>query len=331
MKFEHKYPDASIFDKFEFEDHSYVIKSKKLGKCKYCNAYTKWFDVKTDFNVCSEECNSSIWSKIKKIELDTVKRSEELLLPEGVNDWKDILIVVKDQLSYFEECIESLMHHTNNYHLYIWDNGSKSNVDDYIQKLISKCDLENDNWKITTIRSETNTGFIYPNNELVAIGESPYIILLNSDTRVFKNWDTTMIGFLKNNPDVAQVGYWGGYLGPDGKGFGGSNGWDVDYIPGWCFCINRQTYDQFGLFSDKLRFAYCEDSDFSLRLKESGKKIYALHSLLVHHHENKTVEEVRKEGIIDMRLTFEGNHAYMRDRWKDYLSNKRILLNESSK
>jgi GT2 family glycosyltransferase len=169
---------------------------------------------------------------------------------------------------------------------------------------------------------------VVPNNEMIALGESPYVVLLNSDTKVFENWDNTMIAFLKNNPEYAQVGYWGGHLNADGRGFGGANGERVDYIPGWCFCIPRETYDQFGLFDEHLKFAYCEDSDFSLRLKEGGKKIYSLYAPLVHHYQNKTVKQVEKEGELDLQATFDHNHSYFKNRWKEYLSKNRVLLDQ---
>jgi GT2 family glycosyltransferase len=138
-----------------------------------------------------------------------------------------------------------------------------------------------------------------------------------------------MISFLKNNKDFAQVGYWGGHLDNTGRGFGGSNGHDIDYVPGWCFCISRDTYKEFGLFSDELKFAYFEDSDYSLRLKEAGKKIYALYAPLVHHYQNKTVKTVEKEGTVNLRESFEHNHNYVQIRWKDYLENNRVMAKKN--
>jgi hypothetical protein len=337
MKFEQKYPDASSGDRFEFE-YSYVTKTPQLKPCRWCNSYTKWLDVLFQVNVCSEECNSTMWHQYRNdqkiqgtyenFEDHFSKIKEELKLgQENKEVWKDIIIVVKDQLSYFKDCIESIQKNSTNYHLYIWDNGSKKETQDYIESLVFKYNPEKDeNYAITTIRSEGNTGFIHPNNELIALGTSPYIILLNSDTKVFENWDNTMISFLSQNPDVAQVGYWGGHLDSSGRGFGGTNGYEIDYVPGWCFCISRNTYQEFGLFSEKLKFAYCEDSDFSLRLQEAGKKIYSLYTPLVHHYQNVTVKDVEKETEIDLKFTFDHNHNYIKERWKDYLSKNRAIL-----
>jgi GT2 family glycosyltransferase len=119
-------------------------------------------------------------------------------------------------------------------------------------------------------------------------------------------------------------------LDHEGRGFGGANGYDIDYVPGWCFCISRETYEQFGLFSNKLQFAYCEDSDYSLRLKEAGKKIYALYAPLVHHYQNKTVKDVEGEGQLDLRSSFDHNHAYVKERWKNYLENERVVLKKTN-
>lgn len=337
MKFEQKYPEASAGDRFEFE-YSYVTKTPKLGQCRWCACYTKWVDVLFQVNVCSEECNSIMWNQYRNdqktkgtydnFEEHFSKIKEEFQLGNShKNVWKDILIVVRNQLNYFKDCVESIQKNSTNYHLYIWDNGSQPETQNYIENLVSGYNPERDtNYQITTIRSERNTGFIYPNNELAALGTNPYIILLNSDTKVFENWDNTMIGFLEKNSDFAQVGYWGGHLDSTGRGFGGSNGCDIDYVPGWCFCISRKTYDEFGLFSNKLNFAYCEDSDFSLRLQEAGKKIYALHTPLVHHYQNVTVKDVEKECSVDLRATFDYNHNYIKDRWKDYLANNRVMV-----
>lgn len=337
MKFEYKYPAATSTDRFEFE-YSYVTKAPKLGCCSWCNCMTKWIDVIFQSHVCSEECGSKMWDHYRNdkettgaysnFEKHFEKVKEELQLAVGIEDaWKDIIIVVKDQLDYFKACIQSIRETTKNYHLYIWDNDSREDTARYIESLVREYDPEkHTDWKITTVRSENNTGFIHPNNELAAIGTSPYIIPLNSDTKVFENWDRTMIAFLENNRDVAQVGYWGGHLSADGQGFGGENGWEIDYVPGWCFCMRRSTYDQFGLFSNKLKFAYCEDADLSLRLKEAGYKIYALHASLVHHYQNKTVTEVHSEGKLDLRASFDHNHAYIKDRWKEYLATGRVLL-----
>jgi len=364
MKFEQKYPDASPSDRFEFE-YSFVTKTPTLGNCTLCDAFTKWIDVVFQVPVCSEECGGAMWAKYREDKeapynfdehFDAVK--EELKIAEEcpAELSKDIIIVVRDQLPYLKECIESIRQHTKNFHLYIWDNASGPETVAYIEGLMrERRDNPDLDWDVSTMRYNQNVGFIRPNNELVGWGESEYIILLNSDCKVFEYWDRALIGFLRKNRDVWQTGCWGGHMGSDGRGFGGDYGYEIDYIPGWCFCISRDLFrrkilprercvvdgieqggvsflslQQEGLFDPRLKFAYCEDADLSLRLKEAGGKIYALHAPIVHHYQNKTIKVVKEEGEVDVKSSFADNHEYMRVRWKDYLETGRVLLSKDT-
>jgi GT2 family glycosyltransferase len=238
----------------------------------------------------------------------------------GVPDSKDILIVVHDQLDLTKKCIESIYENTQHFTLYLWDNNSMAPTREYLEDVARK------NSNVVLVQHPDNIGFIKPNIELLKKGSSTYVILLNSDTEVRKGWDTALIGWLKHHPKCKQVGYEGGVLEADGKG---SNkvwsGADIDYVCGWCFCVERYTTKWYGFFDNyNLSFAYGEDSDYSLRLKNAGLDIYALHLKLVKHVGNATSKEVQKE--LDTSASFEQNHAYIRKRYADYLKTKRVLL-----
>jgi GT2 family glycosyltransferase len=228
------------------------------------------------------------------------------------NSSKDILIVVHNQLDFLKQCIQSVEQHTSNYHLFIWDNDSNQETQNYIQSL-----------DCTWIRCQENLGFGLPNDFLAAMGSSDYLILLNSDTQVFAGWSEAMLGFLQAHPGCAQVGYMGGLLDETGRGGRIAWGHDIDYIMGFCTCMRRSDYEIYGLFDPQFRFAYCEDADLSLRIKQKSS-IYALHLLLVHHYENKTIKSVHQEGSIDIQATFEQNHSLLRERWADYLENRKM-------
>ena len=216
---------------------------------------------------------------------------------------KDIIIVVHNQLDYLVRCIHSIRSNTERYKIYVWDNNSD---EDTARWLSSQTDIR-------CVRHHENIGFIKPNNALIRLGDSPYVICLNSDTEVVKGWDSAMISQIQKN-GFSQVGYIGGRLNSKGRGYQFGFGENIDYIPGWCFCIPRLVYERHGLFDeDNLCFAYCEDSDFSMRLTESGCRIYALHLGLVIHHENKTIKEVMK--TTDCNSTYERNHDFMARRW----------------
>jgi len=225
----------------------------------------------------------------------------------------DIIMVVRGQFPYVKQCVESIQKNTRNgYHLYLWDNGSDEITAKYLQSLAQE---EN----VTLHREEENIGFLIPNNRLVELGSSPYIILINSDCEVREGWAGFLTDWLKDNPNCEQVGYLGGYLDETGRGVSCGQGGSVDYICGHCFCISRKFYEEFGLFDEEnLNFAYCEDSDFSMRIRESGKDIHALHLDMVVHYGNKTAIPVLTENP-ELNKIIENNHAYLRKRWGKYL------------
>lgn len=235
------------------------------------------------------------------------------------NKAKDIIIIVKDQPHLVKNCIESILKHTENFNLYIWDNASEQETKDYLKTVPAK----------VLHTSETNCGFLEPNNRLAELTESPYIILLNSDTEVKANWDKLMLGWLESHPDTKIVGYAGCLLNEEFKGGEIAFGYDIDYVPGWALCMSRDTYNQFGVFDEKhLHFGYGEDSDLSLRVKEAGHKIYALYAELVIHYENGAFkknsqnEEFRKW----FSTIFKANHDYLKSKW----GNRGLTIRELS-
>lgn len=246
--------------------------------------------------------------------MDIEKIKQELIDSDlAENCQKDILIVVHDQLDYIKNCIESILKNTKNFNLHVWNNASKKPTSDYLKDLKNK--------KIINLyESNENMGFILPNNIMAQKTQADYLILINSDCEVYKNWDTVLIGSLIKNKNIAQIGYLGGKLNKKGQGYKGVyGGFEADYICGWCFCIPRSIYKKFGLFDSKnLKFAYFEDSDFSLRIREAGYAIYVCYAGdLVRHYGNKTVFNVLNEKDISNEL--KNNQNYIIKRWSNYL------------
>jgi hypothetical protein len=246
------------------------------------------------------------------------KIKQELLDADfAENIEKDILIVVHNQYDYIKNCIKSIFENTDKFNLFIWNNNSDDQTSEYLNKINKKYD------NIKLYESKENLGFIIPNNRMIKDTNSPYIILLNSDTIVSNLWDKVLIGSLENNKEVAISGFCGGILDKEGKGYDYAFGFDCDYICGYCMCFPKAVYQEFGLFDEEnLKFAYFEDSDFSLRVKEKNRKIYACHSHeLVHHFGNKTTFELLSKNKFPFP-EIENNSNYFKKRWAKYLSKK---------
>lgn len=226
---------------------------------------------------------------------------------------KDILVVVRNGYEYVRNCVESIFRNTKNFNLYLWDNASSSKTANYLNDLAA-------HQNVKLHRSEINEGFIIPNNRMAAESRSEWVIFLNSDTEVLPRWDEVLIGVLKNNSEVRQVGFGGGLLGENCEPRGRGEGENVDYVFGYCFCLHRKTIEEIGLFDEEnMQFAYCEDSDLSLRIRERGWRIRSCYSEdLVRHYGSKTTQEVIKEDN-RVELCAKENLAYLRKRWKEFL------------
>ena len=201
------------------------------------------------------------------------------------------------------ELIKSLREiNYKNYRIIIVDNGSE--ILDY-KKL--KC-IEEDS---IIIRSDINLGFSGGNNIGIkrAIEEgSEYILLLNNDTTVEKDFLLTLVESIKRNDadvvcpkilnyyDKRIINYAGGDIIPYkgavniyGLGEYDSKKYDVckevTFAHGCCMLISREALIACGGLEDSY-FLYFEDTDLSAKLKAIGKKIIYEPKALVYHKES---------------------------------------------
>ena len=56
MKFEEKFSDVQSNEKVVCEEDIVLMKSKGLGVCSVCGCITRWIDLNSKSNICSEEC-----------------------------------------------------------------------------------------------------------------------------------------------------------------------------------------------------------------------------------------------------------------------------------
>jgi GT2 family glycosyltransferase len=211
----------------------------------------------------------------------------------------DILVVVKDEYQHTKRFLQSLSKTTDNYKLYIWDNGSKKPTSSLLKKSNPHC----------LIRSEENLGFIKPNNALFKKCTSQYTILLNNDTILSPGWKEAMIGYLQNNPNTGVIGYQGGFLNSDFIGHKFGSGANIDYVCGWALCFENKLTNE--LFDENLEFAYGEDSDFCLTMKSKGFDCYALSLQYIHHIGNATSKKHHD------KPAFVKNHLYLKEKWRN--------------
>jgi len=193
-----------------------------------------------------------------------------------------ILILNYNTLEFLKKNILSICKQTKkNFEIIILDNGSRNNEISKIKKFLQEKKIKN----ITLFYSTKNLGYAEGNNKLSRLSSGKYLIFLNSDILLSKN-------FIKKITD--QIGnkkkyIWGGNM----KNFNKVNllpkdkfmttdiflnptvGKKENYIDGANLIINKNDFFKLGMF-DKDYFIYQEDIDICIRALLNGFKLVTL-------------------------------------------------------
>ena len=165
--------------------------------------------------------------------------------------------------------------------------------------------------KFVSIQNATNIGLPRAWNQGLEQASGDYILVLNPDTRLPKDFFTKAISYLESHPDVGILSP--KFLDPDGTPQGsvfpepsvisaireywlGQKGAFEKYVPqttvpisvnsttGACLFFSRQTLKKVGPFTEKV-FMYFEDHDFCRRVRQAGLKIVFHPDIqIIHEH-----------------------------------------------
>lgn len=193
-------------------------------------------------------------------------------------------------------CLNSVLKTTyKRFKVYVVDNGSDNNETVAMKKVIKSR-------KCTYIRFSKNYGFTGGNNRVMRNLKSKYIILLNNDTLVRKNWLSLLIKTAESDARIAVVqpkiiweknrdyfdyaGAAGGfidlfgypftrgrifnYLEADRRQYDGEM--DIFWASGAAMLIRRQALSEVGYLNEEF-FNYMEEIDLCYRIHTRGYRI----------------------------------------------------------
>jgi ADP-heptose:LPS heptosyltransferase/GT2 family glycosyltransferase len=228
-----------------------------------------------------------------------------------------ISVAVHNALHLTKRCVEAVMHHTTDFELIVTDNASSDGTGEYLTSLVESCQPGR---RVTWVKNERNIGYGPPHNYALGLAKGKYFAVLNNDLEVCQGWATRMIGEFARNPKVALVGVKGTCCMLDQAG-GGIIGARPEYVEGSCLMTLTELMraQKHGLFSEEFKFAYYEDSDLSLRMREKGYEI-ALVDLPIRHEREGTAREVRK--VLDLDGYKARNQKVFQSKWAFYLKNR---------
>jgi len=214
-----------------------------------------------------------------------------------------ICIVTLNAQQYLRNCLESIKKHAGslNYEIIVVDNASTDNTLEMLKEEYPE---------ITIIINKQNLGFTKPNNQAINTSKSEkYILLLNPDTIVYESSLQNLLDFAEKHPRAGIIGpkvlnadgtfqkhckrgegrpweTFAYFLGlsqifPKVKFFSGylqthldeNLTHEVPAVSGCCMLIRRAMLDAIGGLDEDL-FAYQEDTEYCVRARKAGWKVY---------------------------------------------------------
>jgi len=214
-----------------------------------------------------------------------------------------VVIVNYNSGDYLQKSILSVLDTTNPVEIIVSDNNSTDS------SLIKMSGLVNDNNAISVIRNDTNKGFSVAANQAIIKCKGEYILLLNPDCIVGKDTIPRMIEAMERYPNAGMAGCL--INNPDGSEQIGcrrliptpyrslkralnldkifrshpkfqsfnilgtplpDSPTSTEAISGAFMFVRRSAMDEVGLLDEKY-FMHCEDLDWCIRFRNSGKDI----------------------------------------------------------
>ena len=187
-----------------------------------------------------------------------------------------------------EQCIESILNQDypkKDYEIIVTDNNSP----DESWKLVQKYK------KVKLIRNKENYGFIKSNNIATRASSGEFLVFMNNDVTIEKDWLKKMISRIKKDEKLGGIGckilysrskktwYGGGkvYFPGFGRHLDLKKEDYVDYLGLAAGIIRRSTGEIY--FDDNLGM-YGEDADICKRIRRKGYKLLYYPEAIAYHH-----------------------------------------------
>jgi len=248
-----------------------------------------------------------------------------------------ISIVSYNCLQYLKECLDSIYKNPpgSSYEVVVVDNASTDGTSGFVKKNYPKLRL---------ISNDKNIGFAAANNQAINATSSEYILLINSDCKVYRKSLDRLIKFAGENPET-------GIIGPRVTNSDGSiqlscrnfpsffnaaahtllvniypdnpfskkyklmdvsrdKPFKVDWVSGSAMIIRRAALTDTGLL-DENYFMYVEDLDICYRMTQAGWKVFYLPDSEILHH-------IGGSGGGNIRSSFRMQKSVLYFFWKNY-------------
>ncbi|MFA0783050.1 glycosyltransferase [Fervidibacter sacchari] len=223
-----------------------------------------------------------------------------------------IIVLNWNNLRYLRRCVESVFAHTRQpFELIIVDNGSTDGSRRYLNELVRQ------HRNVKVVLNERNIGAPAGRNCGLAVAEGDFIVFLDSDTVVTKNWLDNLLRWMEIDPTIGMVGPCSNFASGQqidvnyrnlkemhefaekwcAQHFG--TGWETAALISFCVLMRRSVIDAIGGMDARFGLIMHEDIDHSLRARVAGFRCWLALDAFVHHYGNKTSGRLGVEKMMD--------------------------------
>jgi GT2 family glycosyltransferase len=261
-----------------------------------------------------------------------------------------IIIVSYNSLNFLKDCLDSINKNkpSTGFEIIVVDNASSDGTVKAIRK---------DYPHLKLIENARNVGFAAANNMAIKSSSSEYILLINSDCRVYANSIDRLLEFADASKDAGIAGP--RIINSDGSvqlscrkfpsfldagmhsiltNIAPDNPFSrrykladinrdevskVDWVSGSCMLIRRVALIDTGLMDEKY-FMYVEDTDLCYQMWKKGWKVYYFPESEILHHVGGSTKNNALSGAVTSSIRMQKSVLYFF--WKNYRKTLKVLL-----
>ncbi len=257
-----------------------------------------------------------------------------------------VSIVSYNSLNFLRDCLNSILENPPSlkYEIIVVDNASADGSCELVQKNFPQVKL---------LRNSKNTGFAAANNKAISKTNSKYILLINSDCKVYKNSLDNLVSFMEKNKKVGIAGP--KIINSDGSvqlscrkfpsifnaafhtiltnivpnnpfsrkyklaDVNRDTPFEVDWVSGSAMIIRRKALEDTGLIDERY-FMYVEDLDLCYRMWQKSWKVYYYPCANILHHIGGS------SGNSELKACFRMQRSVFYFFWKNYRKSWKVFL-----
>jgi GT2 family glycosyltransferase len=243
----------------------------------------------------------------------------------------DIIIPTYNNSTYTAQCLASIYQNSQNFRIIWIDNGSEIEEQEKVLNMLRGVPSH-------IIKNKENLGFIKAVNQGMNIASSKYVVILNNDTLVTKDW---LIKLRKHFIEDPLTGLVGPLTSTDGSWqgvnrlrsdlrfkdeFSNIPQYDNDkttpnkysqlleslfmgehimikgMIAFFCVMTKKEIINEIGFLSEEYGTGFCDDDDYCYRIKQNGYRIYIAKDTFVYHFHRSTFSMIYSDEEINQMI-----------------------------